>query len=1231
MRITLFVYNAFVNNELKNKNMIFFLTSRFSLLKNLQHLKLIMKIGLTLLFIVTLNAMAISVDGQSESFKIKMKNVIIRDVLKEVESKTVYRFFYSDNFADMYKTVSVDIESNDVTELLSDIFQKSTVTYKILENNIVVITPVKTVQQGITITGSIVDETNSPMPGVNVMIKGTTVGSVTDVNGRYSIAVPDNNAILIFSFVGYISQEIPVSGQTTVIDVTMNEDIKALGEVVVTALGIEREAKRVGYSISKLEGKDVNNIATVSPVDALAGKVSGVQIDNVAGGAFGAPRIQIRGVSTFSKNNQPIFVIDGVVIENNTANYGDWGNDLKNLNSMDFESISVLKGAAATALYGSRAINGLVLIQTKKGQYNKGLGINVTNNFAFRKVRGPEWQDVYGAGTTAWSSVTGKTDPFDTNEFVKNANGEPMIPTGINCFSWGPKMQGQQIRDYDGTWTTWTPQPKNYEQSFNTGIYNNTNVDLTGGTDRLSYYTSFTYTYEDGVYIRNKMNQLALNARVTYKLTDWLNTDLAVTYVNSDLYNPPTHNVVYGWGYDNWPRSFNTSKWRYNYKAPHGGLANTTLGDTPNAPGAGVWFDKYENTYKRNEQNLRGVYKINANITKDLVLTLEGNFYNRYYFEETKKLGTGYANSGDQGQYRLLDSRKLQNNYKAMLNYSTAWDNFDFNALVGVESFNTYGSSLRTQTEGGLVVPRNYSLSNSVKQLSSEGKIEGTKRINSVYAFVNVGYKNQLFLDLTLRNDWSSALTYTDGSGNNSYMYPSIGASWVFTETFQLPEFLTFGKLRASYANVGSDTDPYRITSNYKRSGTILGFSGDIPMYETPETITDPNLKPERKNSFEVGVDLRFFMNRLNLDVSYYNERTKNQIINFPVPSMSGAKSLLINGGELENQGFEIELGVTPISNGKVDWNINLMASHNLTTVKSLFPGLTRITLSGSPDYIYDLGLVAELNGSYGDIRTERCYQPFQALDGAGNEVIHANNGRKVLMWDEANRTAYYAQSPGKSRVIGNIQPKLLGNISTDVTLFNSIRISALLDYRIGGHVFHHGMMYMSRFGTLKSSLENRSAEYGGVTFEHNGKTYDDGIVLDGVFQNGVEVGGQDISGMTHQQAIDMGYVDPSHVSTYKRYLGAWGDGLGEPFTVELTYLQVREITLSYILPKRISQLIYAKNAVIGVFGRNLGYLYSPVPDGMNLDLNSNSSFEYMAPGITPKVRTFGVNLSLSF
>ena len=1075
----------------------------------------------------------------------------------------------------------------------------------------------------------VVSDAQGVLPGVSVGVKGTSIGDVTNVDGRYNISNVPDNAILVFSFIGYKSQEVVISGRST-INILMVEDTEVLTEVVVTALGIEREAKRVGYSISKLDGDQVNNIATINTVDALAGKVSGVQIDNVAGGTFGAPRIQIRGVSTLSNNNQPIFVIDGVIVENTNSAYSEWGNDLKNLNSADFESISILKGAAATALYGSRAINGVVLIQTKKGKYNKNLGINVTHNTAFRKVKGPDWQNEFGAGPTAWSSQTGKTDPFNTNEFVKNANGEPMIPTG-GPMSWGPKMEGQQIRDYDGTWTTYSPQPKNFEQSFNTGIFNNTVVDLSGGTEKLSYYTSFAYTSEDGVFIRNQMDRLSMNARVTYKLTDWLNTDLAVTYVNSNLFNPPTHNVVYGWGYDNWPRSFNTKKWRYNYKAPHGGLANTSQGDTPNAPGAGVWFDKYENTYKRNEQNLRGVYKINANITENLVLTLEGNFYNRYYFEETKRLGTDYANSGGGGQYRLAHSRKLQNNYKAMLNYSNTWNDFDFNALVGIESFDAYGSSNYAQTEGGLVVPRNYSLSNSVNQLGSGGRVEGTKKINSLYAFTNIGYKNQLFLDLTLRNDWSSALTYTDGSGNNSYMYPSVGASWIFTETFKLPEFFTFGKFRASYANVGSDTDPYRITSNYSRSGTIQGFEGDIPMYEAPNAITDPSLKPERKNSFEIGVDLRFFMERLNLDVSYYNERTKNQIINFPVPSISGVTSLLINGGELENQGYEIELGVTPVKNNTVVWNVNMMASHNLTTIKSLFPGLTRITLAGSPDYIYDLGLVAELNGPYGDIRTERAYQSYQALDGNGSPTSHPNNGQKVLMWNEAARLAYHAQSPGNSKVVGNIQPKLLGNFSTDITLFKSLRFSALLDYRIGGHVFHHGMMYMARFGTLASSLENRNAAHGGVTFDHNGKTYDDGIVLDGVFQNGTIVGGHDISGMTHQEAVNGNFVDPSHVSTYKRYLGAWGDGLSEPFTVKHTYLQVREITLSYMLPSRISQKFYAKNAVIGVFGRNLGYLYSPVPDGMNLDLNSNSAHEYMSPGITPKIRTFGVNLSLSF
>jgi iron complex outermembrane recepter protein len=1192
----------------------------------------------TLIFFLALFQVSATSYSQVTRLNLRFQNETLVSVFEKIEANSEFSIFYKNELIKNSRVINGRFRDALIFEVLDEVLEAENLTYTV-KDKLIIIVPKEfpgieepgLPQQPNTVSGKITDTTGAPLPGVTVVVRGTTIGTISDTNGNYVVSQVPLNATLVFSFVGMETQSVPV-GTSTRLDIVMNDAAVGIGEVVVTALGISKEARKIGYAISTIDGKDITSIAAVSPVDGLAGKISGVQIDNSAGGTFGASRINIRGVSTFSNNNQPIFIIDGVVIENGVSSYGSWGNDLKNLNTEDFESISILKGAAATALYGSRAINGVVLIETKKGKEGRGLGVNIRHNTAFRSAKGPEWQDVFGGGPWAQGAPwAGKTDPFNTNEFVKNANGEPITATGMNASSWGPKMEGQQIRDYDGEWTSYEPRPKNFEESFDIGLNSNTSVDLSGGTNKLTYYSSFTYLNEKGVYIRNNMEKISVNTRVTYKLTDWLSTDVAFNYVNSDLLNPPTHGIVYGWGYDSFTRSYNTSKWRHQYKAPHGGMPNVSLGDTPTAPSAAAWFDRYENNYSRNEQNLRGVYKINATITKNLSATVEGNFYNRYYFNENKIMGTGYANAG--GTYGLEQMRILQNNYKGLLNYLNSWGEFDLNAALGAETFNTINAMTYAQTSGGLVVPKNFNLSNSMQTLNSGGRVGGEKMINSVYSFVSMGYKNRFYLDITARNDWSSALTYVDGSGNNSYLYPSVSGSWVFSESFTMPEWFSFGKLRASWANVGNDTDPYRINSSYSRVGTIKGFSGDIPMYHAAAAITDPNLKPERKNSYEVGTEISLFMDRINLDVAYYNERNNNQIINFPVPSMSGVTSLLINGGEIENQGYEIELKTTPVKAANIEWNVGIMASHNKTTIKSLFPGMTRITLAGQPDYIYAEGLVATLNGSYGDIRTERAYKPFQALDASGNPVSHPNNGQRVLIWNGGDRSVYYSQSPGQSRIVGNIQPKLLGNLSTDLTLFKSLRLSALFDYRIGGHIFHHGMMYMTRLGNLKSSLANRSAEYGGITYQNKvtGKTYDDGIIVDGVFENGTVIDGVNVGGMTHQEAYAKGLVEPSHVSAFKRYLGAWGAGITEEFVVENTYLHVRELTLSYLLPKSITQKLYAQNLVIGVFGRNLGYLYSPVPDKMNLDLNSNGTLEYMAPGVTPKIRTYGFNLSVTF
>lgn len=1170
-----------------------------------------------------------------------MRNSSVKEVLNSIEKESKIAFLYSESLIDVERKVDVIAKKNSIENVLGSIFEGTNVGYSVNNRFIILTTPevqldgLNIFQKNKPISGTVTYDNGEPLPGVAINVKGTTIGTITDVDGKFTISDVSENTVLVFSFIGMETQEVVVGNRST-INISMVQSTTGLGEVIVTALGVSKSERSIGYAVSELDGQEFSEVALNNPISGLMGKVSGVQVDQTQSGTFGSPRINIRGISTLgnNNNNQPIFVVDGIILDNETAPYGGWGNELKNLNPADFESVTILKGAAATALYGSRALHGVVQIQTKKGKAQKGIGVNFQQTFGVRDVIAPDFQNIYGSGRWAQGAGTFRPDHFDTRQFDVNSDGEPFIRP-YNASSWGPKMEGQRVRDYDNTWTTFDPQPNNFRDAFETGLHSNTSIDLQGGNEKATFYLSYSHLDEKGVELNNDMRKDSYSIRTTYNLTPWLRADASLAYANSLLENPPTHRMAYAFGYDYWPRSYNTERWRDDYKAPHGGLANQNFGDVPNAPGDRLWFEKNEWSNVQNEETLRGVFKLNADISPNWNVLLESNFYNFYTENEEKRLGLGYANSGGNnnmgGLYWMRQNRKLQSTIKGMLNYTNSWDKFEVNSSIGAERWRTGERALNTRTQGGLVVPGNFSLNNSQQTQVIGGGIFGEREFQSIYAFASFSYDYTFFLDVTGRNDWASALTYTDGSGDNSYFYPSVSSSWVFSETVDLPSWVDFGKLRASWANVGNDATPYLVNPGYGRSGTLVGFTGDIPLYAAPSNLADANLRPEQKTSVEVGMDIRLFNGRLRLDAALYRENTTDQIVNFGVPETAGTSGILINGGEIENRGFEIDLGSTLISSANFRWDLNLMASRNRTEIISLFPGVESVTLRGNPNSRYTEGSVATVGGAYGDIMTQRAYKPYQAFNAEGQPIDHPNNGQRTLLYDSRDRVGYYAQRD-ESTVIGNIQPDLLGNISTTLS-YKNLSLTVLMDYRIGGHVFSHGHMYNTLFGTMMSSLEYRDAENGGIewTSQYTGNTYEDGIIPDGVFANGVIIEGVDVGGMSYQEAYDQGFVEPTHVSTHKARLGAWGSGISEEFTYENTWLSLREVVLSYRLPQVLTSKLSLQNVTVGVFGRDLGYIYSSIPDNMNLSLRSSFAGEFYASGIVPRIFTLGSNLQVKF
>ena len=1110
--------------------------------------------------------------------------------------------------------------------------------------------------QTVSISGNVTSsEDEGPLPGVSVILQGTTNGTVTDIDGNYSISVPQGS-VIIFSFIGMETHELIATNSTTY-NVVLNPETTGLNEVVVTALGIKRETKKIGYAFTEVEGAEIASLNTVNTVQALQGKSAGLSIGASDGGLFGNSKIQIRGVSVLnSNNNQPIFVVDGVILDNDVSSeHADWagssndfGNQLKNLNPDDYESVSVLKGAAATALYGSRGINGAIVIKTKDGQGKQGLGVKITQSFGIDHVYGqPDIQYVYGPGALQGYVDYGEKDSngnyyrFSNNQFYTNEEGVPTKQGHPwSDMGFGSKFDGRDIIDYDGTMTTYSPAKNNMLDAYETGFNSNTSVAISGGNEKSTFYLSDSYNYRTGVFPSNKFTRNALKFAGTHELADWLKAEASISFSASNPENPK-NDLAERFFDGTWANWYDTKKWKQReiYQAPHGGTPQSAYGDDyVYVPSNSTWFEYNLNSSSREEQVIRPIVSLTANITDWFSLRAEGNMNSYTIAYEQKDLGTGYANEG--GYYELKHEKDLSKTGKIVANIThKLTEDISSSLMIGGEIWKQDKSFTRVRTDGGLIVPGRFFLSNSKKTLLSEGSVNSTKQINSLYFLANFGWRDQLFLDITGRNDWSSALVYSDGTGNNSYFYPSVSTSWLFNETLDMPSWISFGKLRLSWAQVGNDTNPYYLNSGYSIGSYELDNGSYVYNNTKSTTSVDHDIKPEKKNSFEAGIDVRFFNNRFGVDLAYYNEEINNQIGEVPIPEESGVKNLLTNVGSLENKGLELKVNITPIRTKNVNWTSTFNYWNNTTTVTELHEdfGAYKV-LGGYVDYgNYRVGSVAFEGGEYGVLMSDILPKTYKSED-----PDDPRNGMKVLAWSDSRRGAYYERSY-EVQEVGKIQPDFEGSWDNSVK-YKNLTFSVLLDARIGGHVGSYANRYGTAYGWLETSLYGRDEEYGGTawTSQYNdteGRSYSDGIIPDGVFADGQIVtspGGEQVNvgGMTYQEAFDAGYVEPTHAGFYHYFTNSWGQGvINDTWFDELSYIALRNISIGYTLPKSFAQKMKAQNIYIAFNARNLGYLYNTMPNHMNPEsfrgTTSNASF--LQRSVVPNTATYTMTLSVDF
>lgn len=1116
--------------------------------------------------------------------------------------------------------------------------------------------------QNITVRGTVTDRSKESIIGATIIVEGdATKGTVTDIDGNFMLPNVPSEAKLQFSYVGMTTQVISVKGKTT-INIILEDDSEMLGEVVVTALGVTKQARSVGYATSKVSTTEIERTNAINPVNALQGKVAGVSIN--AGGASGvtsSSSITIRGAKSIDKNNSPIFVIDGMIIQEpitGELSGTDWGSQLKNLNPADYESVTVLKGAAATALYGSRGANGAVVIVSKGGRYGKqGLGIEVSQTLETNDIyKSPiELQNVYGAGGA-------------NNGFEGGFLADGSLQRTAN--SWGPRMDGSLVNQYmpSGEKTPFVPHADNWKALYQSALNSTTNVAISGGGENSSFRISYSYTDNNGVFKRNKFTRHTVSFKGLTDLNDIFSIEAGVNYAFSEARNGANQG---GWDWGNnlgmmstyhVPRNFDIKEYEKIYRDPETHAVET---DSPFGSLRGYLHTRDMNLDQRGENSFLTNLTLRAKIAPWLTASLKSNY--NYYGISTlvEKYGTG-VNYGPTGTGEYGRGGNISGSYNFLGMLQSAGNNINIgdevitlDAIVAAELYgNTESQSWSKNTRGGLVNPGVFAFSNSVDKI--EPVYDYTPRNNQtmgISGIINLGWREQLYLEVTARNDWLSTLTYptyiTNGENNYSVFYPSANASWVFTETFDdIPDWFSFGKLRASVARVGMGTNAYATAKGFGVFSQSAQYDPNresvlIANPNIGETSYNSNLKPEMQQSLEFGVDLRFLDERLNLDVTYYKTNTFNQILSIGAVVESGAQNQLINAGNIQNQGLEIEIEGTPIRTADYRWSIGGNLTVNRGKIIELDDNIKEWQLMGG----YDAGpeIWAYEGGKFGVMTS---YQN----DGTASPVHRFNNpddakdprnGKRVIKYagtSGAPHPAYvyqyvrdYDKGVTDRQILGKVEPDFLFSVNTSFS-YKNFDLYAMIDGRVGGNFYSNTYKYAAPVGTLKSSLEGRDKEHGGLPrVNYKGETVHDAIDLDVIFDEGSTAPlvsdpktRIDVGGLTYAEGLAKG-IQPMMTSSYYMFNYGWGmpADLGMQ---DNTWVSLREVSIGYRMPTGILEKIGANYLRLGVTGRNLGYLVNKLTDGLNPEsISSNNPLKPLDIGGVPFSRTYSINLTVRF
>lgn len=1064
---------------------------------------------------------------------------------------------------------------------------------------------------------------DTPLPGVSVIIKGTIRGTSTDFDGNYILAGIQESDVLVFSFIGYEEMEVPV-GSKTEISISLNIADNILNEVVVTALGVKRQKREIGYSTSNVENEVLVRSNAPNVINAITGRVSGVQVSQGNGIDGGSTRITIRGNNNITGNNQPLIVIDNVPFENTSGldNIGrgtDWGNPLNDINPLDIETYEILKGGAASALYGARGANGVILITLKKGKKQKGLGVSYS--FSHKFTHPNKYRDVqnkYGASgpvtlTEPGFPMSGDTllypGVYSTDNLILDPAGNTSTSNTEfgyygSSVSWGPEMLGQNVKWWDGKMRSYSPQPDNIKAPFRDGHTEIHHVSVNGGNDLGTFRLSLTRQNNEPIIYNSKYDRTTIALGSSIKLSDKIKADVNVSYIKYNRLNSPLLGEDYnsfskGQLYS-WPRSYQGID-RENYMNPDGSR-NSQEGYPFLFINPYTWWNYYEN----NTTLSRDKYVTSISLKYDIAdwIYITGRAGRDFNLEQTSTkhnpadvigLLDGYYASSLNKTYNDIYEILLQAEKTVLPDFKVT-----FSAGASQWSYNKYGIGGRS---GTWYYPNMYTFFNLTEPTYNEdnqviqagdnptrvvaSEVLFRQKNSSVFAFLNLSYSNYLFLELTGRNDWSSTLP----PDSWSYFYPSASLSFIASDAFHFDDhmpWLNFLKIRGGAAQTATDAPVYARHFYYNTSL----FGGAQSSY-LPSNIPPIYLKPQRVNSYEAGLSMGLFQNKIEFDFTYYYLYSFDQILpNLPVPTSSGAASLTTNEGVITNQGIEFNINATPIHTSNFLFKTGLNFTRNRNKVESL----------GDYAEVYELANIWGLNGPSMVLKEGDEYGTIYGYD-----YVYHENGQPIVNEDGTKYEITDTRVP-----IGNASPDFLAGWTTEFS-YKGLHLSTLIDCKWGGDIYAGSYVIGLQSGQSPETLIERDG--GGLPYtDPDGVTRNVGVLLNGVYEDGTP--------------------NDKVVHYYYKYMpnaGGWGKVISTPGIVDNTWIKMREIALSYDIPASLLRKTkFIQKLTLSIVGRDLFYIYTTLPDNINpegvMGSGNAQGFEW-ASFPSSQSFTFGLNV----